>query len=223
MRVAELQGREVDGHLQPHARGVPAGSLGAGRAQRPQADALDEPVLLGQGDELCWRHRAAHGVVPPEQGFDGLDAPRTNVDLWLVDQMELLFVECPVQEGDEIHALPDLIGQRRAVHLRVVAPQALRVVHGRVSMLEQRGAVLPVLGIQRNADAGGHPHLAPLQQKGLPDDLPNATGHGHRIFGPFDVQQQRRELIAPQSGNLDARVAGGAGGQPAEVGRHWRA
>jgi hypothetical protein len=43
--------------------------LGAGRPQDPRAEFDDEPVLLGDGDEVGGADEAALGVVPADEGF----------------------------------------------------------------------------------------------------------------------------------------------------------
>ena len=71
--VAGLHRRDVDRHRdRRHARSrpAPAGRLTARLEQHPAPDRQDQPVLLGQRDELGRLEQPALGMVPPKQGLD---------------------------------------------------------------------------------------------------------------------------------------------------------
>src|SRR5581483_7806690 len=77
--------------------GVPDGGLAARLRQHPLAEGLDEPGLLGDGDELHRVDESPRRVGPPHQCLDADDLAVAQRALGLVVDHELALVQGAVQ------------------------------------------------------------------------------------------------------------------------------
>src|ERR1700690_4215861 len=100
-------------------------------------------------------------MPPPYQCLRAADAPRTDVDLRLIVDFELAPRQRTAQLVLEREPVDAVFIHLVREELIVVPAGALRPVHRDVGVLEQRGAVLAVVGIDREADAAGQMAVLP--------------------------------------------------------------
>jgi hypothetical protein len=90
------------------ARVLPGLVLAARRHQHPFADGDNQAAFFGQADEAQRRNDAVLGMLPADQRFDPDDQAGAQVDLGLVQQVELAFVERAAQAFEHDQLLLDL-------------------------------------------------------------------------------------------------------------------
>ena len=150
----QLMGGQVHGHAEVGDADIaPCAELAAGFIQYPFAQRQDQAGFLGDGDEFGWRHQAHARVAPAYQRLEPDDAAAPAVELGLVMQFELLVFHGHPQvmvHGQPLHGGLVHLGREE---LDIVAPQRFGVIHGGVGVLHQRFAVLPVVRVEREADA----------------------------------------------------------------------
>ena len=80
LRLAELQGADVDGHRQMSGllSACPGGNLRAGGLQNPISQGQNQPRLLGQRNELVRRHQAALGCCQRISASAPINRPRST-------------------------------------------------------------------------------------------------------------------------------------------------
>ena len=191
----ELQGRQV--HRHPDRVG-PAHRLGTGAAQHPFADGHDEAHLLGQGDELRRRDRAALRVAPAQQGLEAVEPAVLQIEDRLVDEGQLLLCQGRAQVGLQQRPLVDL-GLHRILEDAVgAAPGFLGAVEGEVGLAEQLVRRDPVVLRRGDADAHAHHHDPSGQAVGRADHLDDALGQELRLVRLVERAVQHGELVAAQ-------------------------
>ena len=100
--VPKLQARDVDRDPQVGANRrqlLPRLQLPARLAQNPQAERQDEARLLGDGDEIEWRHHAEDRVLPAGERFEADDRVTVERDDGLIEHLELVAIECAREIG----------------------------------------------------------------------------------------------------------------------------
>ena len=205
--VPELQRRHVDGHALPY---FPARRFGAGPLDHPGADRPDEPLLLGERDEVGGRHQAAHRVPPADQRLAPRDGAPIGAHVGLEVQHELVAAQRAAQVLHEALALLQL-----AVHLGLeephrAAPLGLGAVERRVGALEQGVLRVAVRRREGHADADADRHAFAQHQEGLGqprDDLPAQGLDGPEPGRPLD---QHHELVAAEARHQRVRPDGRA-------------
>ena len=89
----------------------------------------------------------------------------------------------------------------------------MAAVHGGVGVAQQRVGVAPVLGVERDADAGGDVEALALDQAGLGDGGRTASSRDRfGVLGLVDLEQDG-ELVAAEAAHQVAVAHGAA--QPA--------
>ena len=78
---------------------APALNLPANLGHSPVADGKDQARLLGQGNEIHGRDKAALRMPPANEGLQADDAARGELDLGLVVQDKLVLLEGAAQVG----------------------------------------------------------------------------------------------------------------------------
>jgi len=86
----ELAGRNVECEAGLAPEGGPRGGLAAQLFDDPVADSVDQPGLLGHGDEGPGRHEAVLGVLPAHEGLQRMQAPVADAEDGLVVQPQLV-------------------------------------------------------------------------------------------------------------------------------------
>ena len=116
--------------------------------------------MFGDRNELGRRDRAQAGVVPAQQCFGPDQALAAQLDLGLIDHRKVAGIQGQAQAAFDGHAL-----QRNHFHfigkeLVLILAALLGPVHGGIGIFQQAGAVLAVVRVNRDADAGGHKQAA---------------------------------------------------------------
>ena len=217
----EVVGREVDPDLNGRETGVvPTFALGGSLEEHPSVDGPYKAALLGQGDELTGKYQAPSRVTPANEGLDSHDLTGNRRHLGLVVDDELTFPHRFVEVGLELEQLSGLGVHGGDIALIVVAPRQLGPVHGGVGVLQQRLGVLPVVGIQRNADAGRKEQLLAVELERVAEDVKDALCYRSCVPRPGDEIRQQGELVASEPGEAvgvtDACLQPG-GSQPEQL------
>ena len=167
------------------------------------ADRQDQAGLLGQRDELGRRHRAQLGAVPAQQRLDAGDARRSQIELGLVVQRQLVALDGAAQARLQRQPLERQRLQSAVVELEVVLALFLGVVHRDVGVLHQRAARrCASSGNIADADAGGDAALLALDHHRLDhrrQQLARDRGRpARRRAGPAAAPRTRRRPGAPR-------------------------
>jgi hypothetical protein len=171
------------------------------RAEHPVADGGDDAAVFGDGDELGRVDDAELGVRPAQQCFAlGHAAAFHGVDR-LVFQVHLAAFDGAVQVGQQPAAAAAGQLQRRVEAQRLVAAQALGLVHRHVGMREQLAGRMAVGRVDDKADAAAQLHDVAAQLDGFGQALVDARGHGFGFAALTQAGQQHDEFVAAQTGH----------------------
>ena len=198
----ELARRHVD--REPEVRQTrlaPRAVLQAGGAQHPQAERLDQAVLLGERHEVVGQDEAELGMAPADQRLEPHDLPAVERDLRLVDQLELVLLERAPQMLLAHHLLEHPHVQRRVVQLQAVAATLLGAVERHVGALQQLIRAHAVAGIEADADARGDVQLVAVDVEGRADRLEDLLRRLDRVLGASQAAQDEDELVAAHAGD----------------------
>ncbi len=192
--VAQLVRRQVD--RQAHG-GWPACRHPARFAQRDQADAGDQAVVLGQGDEVHRRDHAAGRMPPTQQGLDAGHVAGRQAHDGLELQEQGAGLDGIAQFG--LHREPRgvAIPHVRLEQPPLAPPVRLRRIQREVCVAHEAGRVAAVPPDKRYPDTDADRHAGVRQQKGLaqPPDDPWRQGGGRPLAAGG---HQDRELVAAQ-------------------------
>ena len=190
---------QVDGHGQVEALGPPGRALTQGGSQDPRGQVPDQARALGQGDELVGGEQAPRGVLPPDQGFDGVHQPGAQLDLGLVVHDQVAPVDGLAEVGGHLHAVAPLLVVPTAVD-GVAAALALGPVHGHVGPLEHGEGIVAGRAV---GDADAHPDLEGdvAEAHGLPDQVAQVLGDGGGVAEGRQPGHEDGELVAAEAGD----------------------
>ena len=178
---------------------MPDAQLRAGRAQHPFADGHDQPRLLCQWEKLRRHEHATTGKTPAQERLGAGDLAGLDVDFGLVVDAKLVALEGSPQIVLQNQSLARHGVHHGRVELIAVPAAILGRVHRRVGVPDESLVVATILGIQRDADAGGHAELMVVHDAGLRDDVQHFFRHSPDVRQPGEVAQQDGELISPQA------------------------
>ena len=130
---------------------------------RPQASAM--------GMNCAGGTEPAVGMSPAKQGFRPGDLSRSQIDLRLIVQRELLPFQSASQAFLDRLPLHGAHVHRGREKLIALAPMFLGLVHRGIGILDQRLRIQAVIGIDADADAGGDVKLVLVDRMRL----------GHRL------------------------------------------
>ena len=215
VEVDQVADRQVDRHREVDAVVAPLPALLERGAQHMVCQRVDEAYVLGEMDELEGADQPALGVLPADQGLHAAHAPVEHRRLRPVVDDDLAAVERMAQLTDQCEPLGRMVVRRRVVDLEGRAG-VLGDVHRDLGMLEQGGDVVPVVGVDGDADA-----RPDFEQNALKDERCGKrradTGgklDGRRLL--HDPRHEDRELVASEPGE------GVAGSQHAPQARGHR-
>ena len=175
-----------------------AAELPARFLEYPASERQDQAGLLGNRDELRWRHKAALGMIPPHQRLQSDDPSGGKLHLRLVVCLDLAAVERAAQLIRDGHAPLEIAVEIVAVEADAIAPILLGAVERQIGLRHHRVRPCDIGGIARDPDAGGDACLAAFDQIGSGDDgsdLDRKRAGRGQIRG---VGLQQRELVAAQ-------------------------
>ncbi len=125
--------------------------------------------------------------------------PPCRVALRLVVETELAAFERVPQARLQREALERVGVERLGVELEVVLALELGLVHRDVGVLRERLLVLPVRGMDRDADARRDADLVPHQRERSGDRREHVLRHRRRVPHLRHFGQQRDELVSAQA------------------------
>ena len=144
-------------------------------------------------------HEAALRIVPAHQRFDADDAAGGEADLRLVMQHELPLGDGAAQARLERQPLHGAALHVVRAELVRVAARFLGAVHRAVGVAQQRLRVGAVVGIERDADAGGDFDRRPGDRQRLLDRAAHFLGDVDRVLGLAQLGEDDRELVAAEA------------------------
>jgi len=139
-------------------------------------------------------------VAPTNQRLGGDQLAAVQVDLRLVDQVELVVVQRPVQPALDLQPIMLALGQRGREHLPAIAGAPLAVVHGDVRVLDQLLRAQPILRRTRDADAGGHREFVGTEAERGAERTGDRIGQPLGLIGLVAGIADHQELIAAEPG-----------------------
>ncbi len=137
---------------------MPLAVVGECLADRPCADVNDHPGFLEQGNESARRDKPEIGALPAHQSFDSENASGLDVDLRLIMEDELVFLQRIAQLVLEGKPPRNALGHLLVIE-QVSFPGRFRSHERGLGVLEQRVRVCTVAGKHRDAELGGDPDL----------------------------------------------------------------
>ncbi len=197
--VLEVAGREVDRDRQVPPLVLPGVALLDRLPEHPAGEGLDEPTLLGQGDEPVRRNDPALGVPPADEGLRSHHRARLQVDLGLVVQEQLVALDGPPQLAQQ-HERAGIVGiSLRGVDHEAASAAAGRL-QGRVRAPQEQLGGLPMVGADADADAHRHLDGQLLHHEGGLQGLEDGGGH---LLGEARVRpgEDGGELVTAQPGH----------------------
>ena len=219
-RRAQLARGEVERDVGPQALRAPGGGLRDHGVDDPVADRLDQPAVLGGGDELAGRDHPALRVVPAQQRLDGDGGAAGDLEDRLVVQLELAAGQRPAQAGGE-RQLAGGAGVLAGGEADRSAAVALGLVERGVGALEQVRHVVAVGGEQSRRRCWPRSRTRGLRSSnGALERRQHVVGDaaGRRAGVAVEVGEQEHELVAAVAGEQvgGAAAAGEARGDLAQ-------
>src|SRR5205823_8684855 len=197
--VLQLLHRQVHRQAQHHVLAVPGHQLPAGVAQHACTEGLDHPRLLGDGDELGRADDSALGVAPAQQRLDAERAAGIHVDLWLIDEEELVVHEAATHVGLELQPRLNPRVHVGGIEAVGVAPRFLRRVHRRVRLFDDPVRIGCIDRVYRHADRAGQRWSLVDNAKRRQERLADARKYRHYLEGGvrgIEAWQDQNELVA---------------------------
>src|SRR5690606_38676834 len=182
----------------------PARRVGAGAAQRPLAELVDEVRFLGGRDERRRRDVAAIGMLPTHQRLEADDDVILGPDDRLIMQLELVRRERLAQVVDQQAALFLLVLEVGRIEAELPAPAVLRGIESEVRRARDLVALEPVVGRNRDADAGADDRALAVDRIGLRDDLDDLPGQLAELAAIVEVGEDDLELVPAETPDLAA-------------------
>ncbi|RMS43781.1 hypothetical protein ALP65_04634 [Pseudomonas aeruginosa] len=196
---AEIAGAAVDRHPQPFVAGqVQAAQVAAGASQHPVVELVDHAVGFGQADESVRTEQALGRMAPAHQCLQLVYLAVGEGEDRLVVQLQLVVAQGLAQFLLHLQFLGRPHQQLPAEELRVVAPAGLGLVQGQAGVLQQLLALLAVVRVEADADAGGHHQGAPVQGDGFLHLLHQALREDVRLVVLGEVGEHA-ELVAGEA------------------------
>ena len=187
--VQQLVGADVDAHAQVQSLAEPARRLGHGLANDPVAQRPLQVAARHEGQELARRAQALARVVPAQQGLGTHQPAAAQLHLGLVVQQEFTLLQRLAQPAQLQAARMGLAVVFRIEQLVAVAPGLLGHAHGLVGMAQQQVGVGLVVGVEADAQAGGHGQHPVLHGHGTAGRLQHPVEDGGAVLGRADVRQ----------------------------------
>ena len=168
------------------------------------------PVSSASGTNSIGGTRPALGVLPADQRLEADQRAVVEVDHRLVVHAQLAALDGAVQRVAGAQVVDRAVVLARVEQLGAVAAEVLGPVHRGVGVAQQRLGRVGRAARQRDADAGGHEHLAFHERDRSRDRLGQPFGHqlGGLLAG--DVVAQDGELVAAEAGDDVGRAHGRA-------------
>ncbi len=202
--VRQLDTRHVDGHGEtawPAVAGRPLGKMAARLVQDERVDPADEPVLLGEGDEIVWSHDSPLGMTPAHQRLDADQRLVLQGEEWLVEEEQFLVLDSVAQLGlEEARPGGDALG---GVEDPITVPPCfLGLVHRPVGVADQLLGLGQGIAGDDDPDAAGDGEVAPILEVGDADPPDDAIGDETDVVVVIaQSPAQHDELVATESGN----------------------
>ncbi len=191
--LSELLRRDV--HGDPHSReskALPVLAVQGRSLDHPLSHGDDQTTRFQDRQESSGRDETGVRIVPPDQGFHALDAPRLHVDLRLIVELELLPLHRDTQLSFQRPAC-ELRGVSLRIEMSATLSRQLGRAQGRLRLLHQSFCILGIVRIYGHTGAGGHGYILSLQSERLREDLVQHV-----------IQRPRRGLHRPRH-RLDDR------------------
>ncbi len=139
-------------------------------------------------------------MLPAQQHFHAHQAAVAHAEDRLVGQAQLAALPGAAQLLFHVHATLDRVVHRPAVVAVAVLAGHLRLVHGDVAVLQQRGGVGGVVRVQRHPDRGAQEQLPALHHQRLAQLAHQHFGQQAGIGGHVTIAHQDHEFVATEAG-----------------------
>ncbi len=198
-RIDDLPIREIDGHADRHCVGIiapPLRELRAHLVQHPASDEDDQPRFVRVVHELGRRQHAPNGMMPAHECLEPAETLLLHVEDWLIRHVQLTAPQRVRELGLYAQAVHGLPMKPLVVHHRAGAALPLRVVHGRIRVVEQLARLRELVAVDAHADAERGEHVTPCERHQRAHDLVHRFGETHHLIFIQNGVQQDHELVA---------------------------
>ena len=201
--VRQFGARHVDGHGEvagPVLAGRPLGELAAGLVQDERVDPGDQPMLLGEGDEIIRRHDPALWMAPAHQRLDADQRSVLQGEERLVQNEQLRALDRTAQLGLEAaRQSTDALG---GVEGPIAVPACLLgLVHHSVGVADQVVGFGEGIGRDDDPDAAGDREVPPIFHVGGTDPVNDAVADETDVIVVAQIPAQHDELVAAEAGD----------------------
>ena len=158
MRVVHVDARDVDGHRHHEVVPcLPVFDLSSGGAPYEDVEALDEAVLLEEGNESAWRYHSERRMVPADEGLGAHQHGNLGLDVEfrLEVHLELLFLDGSREVVDQPLRVQLFFMQQGIVYADAIGEAAANRVGCHLSAVEAS------FDFQRLVDRLVHAHAQP--------------------------------------------------------------
>ena len=187
--AVELPRRQVDRHLELHARLAPRDALRGGGLQHPLAQRVDQAGFLGQRNEHLRRHAAVLRVGPAQQRLGADDRAVVDAHHRLVVQPQRVVGQRRAQRRLQRVLAQPVLGQVGVEELERVAAEFLRPVHRDVGVLQQLFRIVGIVRVHGDADRRRDVDVVLLDLERLRDRVEQLLR---------DAAQHRRDRRSPR-------------------------
>ena len=152
--------------------------------------------------------RPRSGCCQRDERLEPRHPPGGELDLRLVGDTQLAFVERRAQLGLELLPLRRACPQRLPEHLVAGAAALLRAVHRKVGVMDQRVGIRAAIEGERDPDAARERDLAPRDRERRRERLRHPLRELRGVVAVVERRSEHRELVAAETGD---RVSGTQG------------
>ncbi len=196
----ELPAGEIDSHPDARKPGVlPGPVLQAGSLEDPFAHGNDQTVLFGDRNEFGGQQQTQLRMPPAQQRLSRDYRAGVRVDDGLIVHLELVSVQCAAQVVLQRQPLERGCSHGLGVGLVAVPALLLSLVHGGIGVHEQGVEILPIEGIDGDADARVDEDLMGADPNRMGEAADDAPGELRGVLGVVQPRHDHGELVTTET------------------------
>ena len=200
IRIADLLSAEVDGDASEFQTPVaPVARLPAHGLQHPVREWPDQPAFFGHRQKGARLEYALARMTPAHQGFHADQPPRSQIELGLILQEQLVVLDRLGQLARDLHFAPQLLGHGVLEEGMGAAPGFLGLVECDIGARDEIVDVVALRVRDQDADAGVDADPVVADQEFLLQGFDDLAGQRAGLADLVDMALQQREFVAAET------------------------